>query len=231
MSYAPAMVEAQSASQDTINAGFWRRVLAWIIDWVLVSASVLMMFLLLAAAIPGLAKVVTLKAPFDLFTTERTLESKTTETKKPNGVTVAVTEKIVERTVVGQWNYLYRITETKRIWPNLTISTTKRQQLDLATREDIKTAELDGFILILLMVYWTLMESSRFQASFGKLALGMTVTDMHGKRLTIPRAAGRNLLKFLSALILFIGFFMAAWTRRKQALHDRITTCYVVVSR
>ena len=39
----------------------------------------------------------------------------------------------------------------------------------------------------------------------------------------------RNLLKLLSAAILMIGFLMAGWTRRKQALHDKLTGCYVVI--
>ena len=88
-----------------------------------------------------------------------------------------------------------------------------------------------NLILLVLVIYWVAMESSRYQASFGKLALGMQVVDRDGKRLSVPIATGRNLLKILSALILFIGFMMAGWTRRKQALHDKIVNCFVVLPR
>ena len=64
----------------------------------------------------------------------------------------------------------------------------------------------------MLLIYWVAMESSRYQASFGKLAFGMKVVDRYGNRLSMPKATGRNLLKFLSAIILFIGFMMAGWT-------------------
>jgi uncharacterized RDD family membrane protein YckC len=124
------------------------------------------------------------------------------------------------------------VTKTKKAGPGaIGSTTTKRQQIDPVTRQDIKTTGLDTIIMIALLIYWTLMEASGQQASIGKLALGMKVVDEHGARLTIPRAAGRNLLKFPSALILFIGFLLAGWTRRKQALHDKITNCYVAMGR
>jgi len=221
-----------SAGMDMVGGGFWRRVAAWIIDWIIVSSAVSTVFLLLAAAIPGLANVVILSAPFELFTTERTLASKTNDSREPGGATLSTTETIVEEVVAGQWRYVYRVTKTKKTGPGtIHTTTTKRQQIDPVTRQDIETGGLDTIIMIALLIYWTLMEASRLQASFGKLALGMKVADEHGARLTISRAAGRNLLKLLSALILFIGFLMVAWTRRKQALHDRITNCRVVMGR
>ena len=226
----PAMAQAPAAG--AVHGGFWRRVFAWIIDWVIVSVAVSSAFLMLAAAIPGLANVVTLSMPFKLFTTERTLESKTNDSTEPGGAALSTTETIIEDTVAGQWSYVYRVTETKKTGPGAARSTTtKRQQIDPVTRQDIKTTGLDKIIMIALLIYWILMEASRQQASIGKLALGMKVVDERGARLTIPRAVGRNLLKFLSALTFFIGFLMAGWTRHKQALHDKITNCYVVMSR
>ena len=226
----PAVPQAPAAG--AVYGGFWRRVVAWIIDWVIVSLAVSTVFLLLAAAIPGLANVVTLSMPFQLFTTERTLESKTSESTEPGDTTLSTTEKIVEDTVAGQWSYLYRVTETKKTGSGAARSTTiKRQQIDPVTRQDIKTTGLDKIIVIALLIYWILMEASSQQASIGKLALGMKVVDERGARLTIPQAAGRNLLKFLSALIFFVGFLMSGWTRHKQALHDKITKCYVIMSR
>jgi uncharacterized RDD family membrane protein YckC len=72
------------------------------------------------------------------------------------------------------------------------------------------------------------MESSSRQATVGKIALGIEVTDLEGNRLSFGRALGRNLAKIISALILYIGFIMAAFTKRKQALHDMIASALVV---
>lgn len=84
-------------------------------------------------------------------------------------------------------------------------------------------------IVVLQWLYFALMESSNKQASLGKLALGIIVTDMDGKRLTFGRATGRYFGKILSSLILNIGFLMAAFTEKKQALHDMIASCVVVM--
>ena len=78
------------------------------------------------------------------------------------------------------------------------------------------------------LVYWPLMESSSLQATLGKQLLGLQVTDGAGERLSFVRALLRNIAKIISALPLYIGFLLAAFTSRKQALHDIITNCVVV---
>ncbi len=70
--------------------------------------------------------------------------------------------------------------------------------------------------------------SSSTQSTLGKLAMGIFVGDANGNRLTIGRAALRYFGKILSALILGIGFLMAAFTENKQALHDKLANCYVM---
>ena len=77
-------------------------------------------------------------------------------------------------------------------------------------------------------LYYALMESSSNQATVGKIALGLKVTDIQGGRISFWRALGRTFAKILSALILFIGFIMAAFTDRKQALHDKVAHTLVV---
>jgi uncharacterized RDD family membrane protein YckC len=77
-------------------------------------------------------------------------------------------------------------------------------------------------------VYSAAMESSSYQATVGKIALGIQVTDLNGNRISFGRALGRNLAKILSAIILYIGFIMAAFTERKQGLHDMIAGTLVV---
>ena len=60
------------------------------------------------------------------------------------------------------------------------------------------------------------------------MALGLLVTDRQGNRIGFGRATGRYFGKIISALILFIGFMMAGWTERKQALHDMMADTLVV---
>src|SRR5262245_29099345 len=83
-------------------------------------------------------------------------------------------------------------------------------------------------VFVLPWLYEALMLSSEKQATLGKMALGIAVTDLNGARLTFARATGRHFAKWISALILGIGFLMAAFTERKQALHDMIAETLVV---
>ena len=86
-----------------------------------------------------------------------------------------------------------------------------------------------AFMLVALL-YWPLMESSERQATIGKQLLGIQVTDANGARLTFVRSLLRNLAKIISSLPFGLGFLLAAFTARKQALHDMITKCLVVRS-
>ena len=86
-------------------------------------------------------------------------------------------------------------------------------------------------ITVITWLYFAICESSVWQATVGKLALGIRVTDMHGQRISFPRALGRYPAKYLSTLIFCIGFLMVAWTRRKQGLHDLIASTLVLNGR
>lgn len=89
-------------------------------------------------------------------------------------------------------------------------------------------ATLVCFLVALL--YWPLLECSARQATFGKQLLGIQVTDMEGGRLSFVRSLLRNLAKIISSIPLCIGFLLAGFTARKQALHDMIVSCLVVRS-
>jgi uncharacterized RDD family membrane protein YckC len=77
-------------------------------------------------------------------------------------------------------------------------------------------------------LYYALQESSAMQATLGKRALGIKVTDLSGQRLSFGHALGRWFAAALSYLTLYIGFLMAAFTERKQALHDMVASTLVV---
>jgi uncharacterized RDD family membrane protein YckC len=78
------------------------------------------------------------------------------------------------------------------------------------------------------VLYYGLCESSKAQATLGKMALGVKVTDMDGKRISFGRALGRYFGKIVSGLILGIGYLMIAFTEKKQGLHDMMAGTLVV---
>ena len=100
------------------------------------------------------------------------------------------------------------------------------------------------FTTIIAMVYMCGMESSAFQATPGKLLIGIKVTDTSLKRITVLQALLRRfwlplfLFLFLANvtvgfylsifLLYFIGCSIAAFTGKKQALHDFVGQTYVV---
>lgn len=77
-------------------------------------------------------------------------------------------------------------------------------------------------------LYFSLSESSSWQATFGKRLLGLQVTDLEGNRINFYRATLRHFSKLLSAGTMFVGFLMAAFSSRKQALHDMVAGTLVL---
>ncbi len=77
-------------------------------------------------------------------------------------------------------------------------------------------------------LYYAFMESSSKQATLGKMVLGLKVTDLNGNRISFARATGRFFGRWLSSLILGIGYLMIAFTEKKQGLHDMVAGTLVV---
>ncbi len=84
------------------------------------------------------------------------------------------------------------------------------------------------FGIIMSWLYFALMESSTQQATVGKRAMNIVVTDLEGNQISFGRATGRYFARYISSAILLIGYIMAAFTAKKQALHDIITSCLVI---
>jgi uncharacterized RDD family membrane protein YckC len=76
-------------------------------------------------------------------------------------------------------------------------------------------------------LYYALMESSSYQATLGKRALGLRVTAVDGTPASFGRTSGRFFGKILSSVLL-IGYLMAGFTAKKQALHDKMAGCVVI---
>ncbi len=103
----------------------------------------------------------------------------------------------------------------------------------MAAQEQFYAAMWPAILLSFVIgwLYFAVCESSAWQGTLGKLALGIRVTDMQGKRISFPRALGRYAAKLLSFIILGVGFLMVAWTQRKQGLHDIIASTLVLNGR
>jgi uncharacterized RDD family membrane protein YckC len=92
----------------------------------------------------------------------------------------------------------------------------------------LELAGAEIIFLVLGILYWALMQSSKQQATIGKALCGLKVGGPNGERISVPRALGREAAKIISSLTLLIGFVIAAFTRNKQALHDFVASTYVV---
>ena len=87
-----------------------------------------------------------------------------------------------------------------------------------------------GFLGSMAMVwfYFAFFESGNWQATPGKRLMSIKVTNLSGEKIQFWRASARYFAKFLSSLIFCIGYLMAAFTQRKQALHDMICETLVI---
>ena len=87
------------------------------------------------------------------------------------------------------------------------------------------TAYISGLIFIPILavgawLYSAFSESSRHRATLGKRLLGLQVVNTSSGQLTFGQASVRHFMKFLSLFTAGVGFMMAGWTKRRQALHD-----------
>jgi uncharacterized RDD family membrane protein YckC len=99
----------------------------------------------------------------------------------------------------------------------------------LSPENTVGTAVFGVMLLgIVGFLYYPILESSVWQATLGKRLMGIHVGGLNGKRISFLRAFFRNLAKMVSSFIFGIGYIMAAFTQRKQALHDILADCLVL---
>ncbi len=160
-------------AQTLVNAGFWKRVIAYLIDAIVLYLP----NMLIDRALGGAAAQAAL---------ERTLTNAVGDV--PN--------------ILAAYQHYYEV-----MWPGMLLGA------------------------LLAWLYFAACESSPWQATIGKLALGIRVTNLEGRRISFPRALGRYGAKLISFMVLFIGVLMVAWTPRKQGLHDLMAGTLVVNGR
>ncbi len=85
------------------------------------------------------------------------------------------------------------------------------------------------YTIALMLAYYAWPESSpAMQGSLGKYVLGLKIIRTDGDKISFLRAICRNISKYLSAIILMIGYIMVAFHKKKRGLHDIICETYVV---
>ena len=84
------------------------------------------------------------------------------------------------------------------------------------------------FSLLLGIAYYATLQSSKWQATVGKKILKIKVTTMEGRRIGFIRATVRYIVMYGLSNIFFIGYLLALFTKRKQALHDLIARTIVI---
>jgi len=90
-------------------------------------------------------------------------------------------------------------------------------------------AALGVLFIIIPWLYFAGFEGSRGMATPGKTLMGIVVTDADGSRISFSRATLRHFAKFISAVIILIGFIMIGLTKKRQGLHDKIAGCLVLL--
>lgn len=108
---------------------------------------------------------------------------------------------------------------------------------DMATaiREYAVGAQSSSIATVVIgFVYYALFEGSKWQATPGKLALRLRVTDINGQPLSLGRAAARNAVRLTNMIIWLIPlvcYLAVVWTQRKQGLHDLVAGTLVLNGR
>jgi uncharacterized RDD family membrane protein YckC len=85
-----------------------------------------------------------------------------------------------------------------------------------------------GLGITLYWLYFACMESSAWHATFGKLLLKIEVIDLYGNYVGFWRATLRHFAKYMSALMMGVGFIIIDFTKQKQGIHDMVAHCLVV---
>lgn len=103
---------------------------------------------------------------------------------------------------------------------------------EAGTKEAFLSSVMTAYGILIIVIPWLYFagfECSRGQATPGKTLMRIIVTDREGNRISFARATLRHFAKFISTLIIFIGFIMIGLTKKRQGLHDKIAGCLVLL--
>ncbi|HBI17250.1 MAG TPA: RDD family protein [Candidatus Moranbacteria bacterium] len=96
----------------------------------------------------------------------------------------------------------------------------------------VLSIESSGFLnLLSSLISWGyyIYMTDKYQATLGKKAMGIMVVDESLAKASLGNIVLRETVgKIVSAIILLIGYIMAAFTSKKRALHDLIAGTVVI---
>ena len=78
------------------------------------------------------------------------------------------------------------------------------------------------------VLYHTALDSSRWQGTVGKQALGIKIVDLAGRRISWSRAMARSFASLLSMIVIYMGYLAATSDRQVRTWHDRLAKTLVV---
>jgi uncharacterized RDD family membrane protein YckC len=180
-----------------IYAGFWNRLAALIIDSGIISIIVFPFALIIGLMSPASIMV---EAPFNLFTTT-TIVKQYGRTIEENfdGSTNVVQQHLEKQSVFGLWEYYYKVRTSKSNGN----SQTSTMLVDPSSQMVINKTSSSDIELLVIFIYWILLEASMYQGSIGKKIMGLKVVTASGGKPTLLDATSRNLLKILSVITFF----------------------------
>jgi len=157
----------------------------------------------------------------------------------PASGNIPLSVPVEDREFAGFWRRVWAglVDVSLEIMAALLIAKLIDVAFDLAGRalgiEPESAAYVTGFSFIVLLavggwLYAALSESSRYRATIGKRLMRLQVVTATGDKLTFNQASARHVMKFLSLFTLGVGFLMASFTKRRQALHDLPNDCLVI---
>lgn len=165
---------------------------------------------------------------------ENVLESYPEEQKEYAGFWIRFGANIIDGIIIGIPSGIL-MTIVNLFWIS-SMSSVQEDMLDPtyeASSGDIFAFMGGTFITMFLTVlisffYYTLLHSSKWQGTVGKKLLNIKVVDLNGDRIGFGKASGRYFATILSGIIFYIGYIMAGFTEKKQALHDMVAGTLVI---
>jgi uncharacterized RDD family membrane protein YckC len=198
-------------------ASFGRRVAALAIDSALIAAALVMIVAgTNAVAGPVLAAFWTTPVP---VATQVEVASRTSEAQE-GGTREAVVSR-ESRAFADGTVRIYLVVDGRQVAADGAVTTTHVEELIGRNLRDLQRAWFTAALAaVLSFFYFTAFEASSAQATPGKALLGLKVVDLSGRRIGPVRALFRQLVKALEIASSGITYVIAAFTGRRQALHD-----------
>ena len=105
-------------------------------------------------------------------------------------------------------------------------------ELDQGSLKNLQQGQFRSYVEVVFilsyLLYAGIMQSSKLQATFGMMVFRFKLCDHKFQKVGFFRVVLRELATYFSALIFCIGFLMIAFTKKKQALHDKISKTFCV---